>query len=800
MSPAHDAHLALPRIATRRMPAGRAGGTHQWTFFRAGGVDQVRIQSGADLAHLGELDQKLWVALACPTRGTVFDERTLDLIDADDDGRIRAPELVAAAEWACARLQDPDWLVQPTAGLRRADLAERGPSGPALAAELAHLLARLDRTDDATLTLDDVQAQQKQLADWRFNGDGLISPAQADDPALAAVLQQAIATQGGAADAKGVASIGRSQAETFFEQARAQLAWWQRAQGQPELQPLGARTAAAIAALEAVRDKVDDYFTRCSVGRFDARAVPELNPALETYRQWTGQTLSLDAVALAALPLAEVAPGRPLPLGEGANPCWGRALRRLQLDTVAPLLDAGAEAPRAALAEADWLALVERLAPCANWMAARPDSALKNLPPDRLAQLADPAAEDAVLDLIARDEAVKPRQALVNDLERLLRYQRDLLALAHNFVSFEAFYHRSAAIFQAGTLYLDGRSCDLSVRVDDINQHAKLGGLAKAYLAYCECRREGQKMAIVAAFTAGDVDFLFVGRNGLFYDRRGRDWDATIVKLIENPISIGQAFMSPYKKFVRLIEAQVAKRAAVAESSAGDRLQQAAQRVGTADHSARPGSAAANAPATTPASVASTPAAARRSRFDVGTVAALGVALGSLSAVAVAVFANFIDLGWWIPVALLCMVLAISGPSMLIAWLKLRQRSLGPILDASGWAINGRMRINVRLGGALSQTAQVPAGAHRVPGDPFVERHGWAWLLGGLAVMLTVLLVAWRFALLNPLLPLPLRVPLEVRTVVQPDGSMVTVPVLPARVAAPAAPAVAPASAAAPRP
>jgi hypothetical protein len=229
-------------------------------------------------------------------------------------------------------------------------------------------------------------------------------------------------------------------------------------------------------------------------------------------------------------------------------------------------------------------------------------------------------------------------------------------------------------------------------------------------------------------------------------------------------------------------------------------LQQAAQRVGTADHSARPGSAAANAPATTPASLASTPAAARRSRFDVGTVAALGVALGSLSAVAVAVFANFIDLGWWIPVALLCMVLAISGPSMLIAWLKLRQRSLGPILDASGWAINGRMRINVRLGGALSQTAQVPAGAHRVPGDPFVERHGWAWLLGGLAVMLTVLLVAWRFALLNPLLPLPLRVPLEVRTVVQPDGSMVTVPVLPARVAAPAAPAVAPASAAAPRP
>ena len=99
------------------------------------------------------------------------------------------------------------------------------------------------------------------------------------------------------------------------------------------------------------------------------------------------------------------------------------------------------------------------------------------------------------------------------------------------------------------------------------------------------------------------------------------------------------------------------------------------------------------------------------SRIDVGTVAAIGVALGSISAVLVGIFGKFIDLGQWIPVALAGIVIAISGPSMLIAWLKLRQRSLGPILDASGWAINGRMKVSVRLGGMLSQTARVPPGA-----------------------------------------------------------------------------------------
>jgi len=52
---------------------------HIWKFFRAGGFDQVRLDTGADLMALDELDQKLWVALACPATGLEFDARTLAL-------------------------------------------------------------------------------------------------------------------------------------------------------------------------------------------------------------------------------------------------------------------------------------------------------------------------------------------------------------------------------------------------------------------------------------------------------------------------------------------------------------------------------------------------------------------------------------------------------------------------------------------------------------------------------------------------------------------------------------------------
>ncbi|WP_046112045.1 hypothetical protein [Aquincola tertiaricarbonis] len=703
---------------------------HAWQFQRAGGVDQVVIASGADIAHLHELDQKLWVALACPTRGIDFDPRTLDLIDTDHDGRIRAPELLAACRWACERLADPQQLIRGGDRLALASLADT-EEGRGLADEARRTLQRHGVADAPDIGLPEITERQKHLAGERFNGDGIVIPASAgDDAALQAVIELALATQGGVPDAGGTPGLDEARAHAFFDAAQALLDW--HARGEADCGPL----RAAAQAVDAVHDKVEDYFARCRLASYDPRAAEALNaPTVEELRKLATVRLSLATDPLLQMPLAPVAAGQPLPLGEGANPAWQAALATLHEVAVQPLL----QQRQALLDEAGWQRLKARVAPCRAWLAARPGGALAASGVDKLqAVLGDdlPARRQQVLALIAEDQAAAPLHGHVNDLEKLLRLQRDLRVLLRNFVSFAAFYKREGAIFQAGRLYLDGRSCDLTVNVADAAKHAVIAGLAKAYLAYCECTRGTEKMTVAAAFTAGDVDFLFVGRNGLFYDRQGRDWDARIVKVIENPISIGQAFLSPYKKFLRMIEEQVAKRAAASDATAEGRLGGWAGRIATADKSPPVGAVASAAPAT-PAD-----AAAARARIDVGTVAALGVALGSISAVLVGVFTKFVDLGWWIPVAVAGIVLSISGPSMLIAWLKLRQRSLGPILDASGWAINGRMRLNVRLGASLSQTAQLPRGTLRRP-DPFAERHGWGWALGALALVAVLAAAAW---------------------------------------------------------
>jgi hypothetical protein len=323
-------------------------------------------------------------------------------------------------------------------------------------------------------------------------------------------------------------------------------------------------------------------------------------------------------------------------------------------------------------------------------------------------------------------------------VEKLLRYCRDLHLLANNFVSFRDFYTRKAkATFQAGTLYLDGRSVDLCVTVADVAKHAEIASLSRVYLVYCECTRRGggDKMTIAAGFTAGDSDFLMVGRNGVFYDRKGQDWDATIVRIVEHAISIRQAFWAPYKKAARMIGEQFRKLSA-ARSRASEQA--------TALRMARAGEKTA----------AGLPVSPPPPPFDVakfaGIFAAIGLAIGAIGAALASAIAGLFRLAWWqFPLLFAALILIISCPSVFLAWLKLRKRNLGPILDANGWAVNARAKINIPFGASLTAAARLPENAERSLTDPFAEKkRPWLVYLILLA-MAGVLLALWRLGYLD---------------------------------------------------
>ena len=294
-------------------------------------------------------------------------------------------------------------------------------------------------------------------------------------------------------------------------------------------------------------------------------------------------------------------------------------------------------------------------------------------------------------------------QAQYKPLEKLLLLNRDFCTLLRNFVSFQDFYAKRGkallgrgadnetpwAIFQAGTLVIDQRACNLCLKVSDMAKHNTQAPDSGMFLIYCQCTlpATGEKMQIVAAMTVGDIRNLKVGKNALFYDRQGRDWEAEVVKIIDNPISIGQAFWSPYRKLGEWVSGLISKSAEEKEKKS------------FADMTAKLQEA--------PANNAATPAPFDMAKFA-GIFAAVGLAIGSIGTFLTSLLSEVKDMHAWALLIVPAMLLIVSGPSMVLAWMKLRKRNLTPLLNANGWAINADAIVNVLFGNTLTEQAQFP--------------------------------------------------------------------------------------------
>jgi len=625
-------------------------------------------------------------------------------------------------------LKNPDDLVSGGDKVPLAAINDSTPEGKQLLSSAQQILTNLGKKDATAISLEDVSDANRIFAGTTLNGDGVIIPESAADDMAQAVIQDIIACLEGVPDRSGKIGVDQAKAEMFFTECAAFDAWMKQAESDTQtVLPMGDATAAACAAVKAVKAKVDDYFGRCRLAAFDPRTQALLNRKEEEYLAIAANDLSITAAEVANFPLAQVVPGRPLPLSGAVNPAHAAALAVFQTAAVKPLLGDKAE-----LTEADWTLLQSKLEAFEKWNAAKAGAVVEKLGLQRVREILASGAKDAIAALIARDKALEPEVNAIAAVERLVRFQRDLFKLCNNFVSFRNFYGRKEkAIFQAGTLYLDQRSCDLCLTVEDAGKHAATAALAGTYLAYCDCTRKGtgEKMQIVAAFTGGDSDNLMVGRNGLFYDRKGRDWDATITKILDNPISISQAFWSPYKKCLRIIEEQVAKRASAAGDAATAQMQLAA------------------------ATGQPPPPPPPPKKVDPGMLAAIGLVLSTLLAALGGIFAAFAKLPLWqMPLAIAGILLAVSVPSMIIAWLKLRKRNLGPILDANGWAVNTKAKINVPFGAWMTQVAALPPGAQRDLVDPFAEKQK-PWGVYAATVVVLLLAGCWYLGKLDKMVP-----------------------------------------------
>jgi hypothetical protein len=717
---------------------------HTWSFSRVGGVNRVNLESGKDLLHLEYLDQKLWTALSCPVHGLEIDHRTLELIDTDNDDRLRVPEVIAAVKWLTSIVKDPDDLVKEHQALELSSINDSTEEGRTLLDSARQILKNLGKPEADSLTVEETSDTVRIFADTRFNGDGIITEYSADDESIKKLIADIISCVGSVADRSGKEGISITHINDFYQHCEDYSNWYKRAENDmKKILPFGEGTIDAYSALVAVKGKIEDYFLRCRLTEYDPGSTEVLNALKSGYESITTKDLSSCLGEIASFPLSAIDPDQILSFSKGINPAWEKSIETFK-SLVVNSLFSGKES----LTRDEFDTICRKFDDFTNWQSEKRGADVEKLGLQMIREILSGKTKEELDSLIAQDKALESNANNIFLVDKLVRYYRDVFRLLRNYVTFYDFYSPGEeAIFQAGRLYFDQRCCELCMVVRDMSKHNALARTSGLFLAYCECtlKKGNEKMLIVAAFTDGDFDNIDAGRNGIFYDRKGRDWDATIIKIIDNPISIRQAFWSPYRKVSKFINNQVEKFASAKEKEVDTVAQAGVEKT------------AIKADTGLKASVQAAPAApmAPPAPFDigkfVGIFAALSLALGAIGSVLMSVFTGFFSLTWWkMPLAILGVMLFISGPSMLLAWLKLRKRNLAPLLDANGWAVNARATINIAFGATLTHLARLPVNSKLNLVDPFAKkRNPWIPVIIIIAIVAVGVLLLWHFGFLS---------------------------------------------------
>ena len=506
--------------------------SYDWQYCSLGGAIRVKIASGEDIAHLGELDQKLWTVLSCPVDGLEFDRQTLDLIDTEHDGKIMVNEVVQAAQWLTSVIKDKDLILKGDSVLSLDQINTDNESGKKLYDSARQILKNLG-LDKQEISVEDALDTKAIFTGTKFNGDGIITSVTADNEAQARTIADCIATIGSESDRSGESGITAELIEKFYN-ACAEYAQW-KDKANAEILPFGDNTAAAYDACNAVKDKISDFFTRCRLLSFDKTVAESVNVAVT------------DIDSIASCPIAKPAENGILPF-DGINPAWKPAFDKFLTLT----LDFTPE-NKEGINEKEWNAILGKFNAYASWIGSKAGCEVESLGIERVEEILKENRKDELLALVEKDKAVKAESDSIDDVKKLMLYYRDLYRLLKNFVLFSDFYSRAPgvrAVFELGQLYIDQRCCDLCIRVADMSKHADMAKLSGMFLIYFKCssKKLGKSMDAVAVMTDGDINDLRPGKNGIFYDLQGNDYDAVITKVVDNPVSIKQAFWAPYRK------------------------------------------------------------------------------------------------------------------------------------------------------------------------------------------------------------------------------------------------------------
>lgn len=642
---------------------------------------QLRIESAAQLEDILALDQALWVATSAPFDALKMNQQVKHILDRDNSGRLTAGELCNMIRWLLGLLQHREGIDAMKDRLVPEDICVATDEGKSMQQLVKKLMHNADAMDDG-VSLDLVRSAVQTIVQQPASSEGVILPEAAEEEQEQQFIADAIAVTGGTAHPRGGTGLNMAQLNAFFANIESYILLYAHGtdtsdSGYIRVMPFGQRTGEMAALVETLDEKMAEYFSICDWIRLDpsekSRWWPV--PVVEERAALMGGSV---AAALQHVLLSEPGRDAKLRLHKPVNPRYERALASLR-DIVWPVLHPDApESDEIYWDRSDWKDFCDLIRPYTQWKEAMHQTGLQQLPVERLRQYVSSRTDADVATLIDRGIAKGALIEQLEKIEKLILLQKIMIPLVRNFVSFTDLHVADRrAMFEEGSLIMDGRHFHLAFRVFDHAKHIKIAAFSSIFLLYVDILgRDGSVLyEVVLPVVRGYKRSLMVDKRGIFITVDGVEMDARVKEIVDNPISMKEALIAPFRRLAEVITGRIE----AVSDLASKELQKAGTGVVDGMNDSLTGRKT-EAPKTTTSNMAA--------------FAGVGVAVAALGSSLAYVIRVLVSLQWWqILGAVFTAVLALMIPTVILAFLKLNRRNLRYLLEGSGWALNTNMRL-----------------------------------------------------------------------------------------------------------
>jgi len=635
-------------------------------FQQLGSSHHLLIEDYKDLQEILELDEALWIATTAPTSTLKADSIFLKLIDSDSDDRIRAEELKEAIRFLLNNLKEYSGIQEGNTVLQLSAINTETELGQQISTSATKVLNRLGK-EPACVDLDEVREVKEEVLKGGLDQAGIVLQEAAKDIQSKKCIEDILNTVGGKEHQSGKHGIDTDSVATFFAECELYLNWRLEAGSldsneYTQILPLGNNTERGYELLQSISKKLTQYFLLCDVKRLNPKLLeraleePEANIALNLMHIEQAESYLSDA------PITRLNPDGVLDLNAEMNPFFRKNITEFTHTVVAPLLG-----EQESVNKEDLHRLQTLFTPYVQWLERKPAVKIESIEARIVSNYLDDSSYRQTLeDLIAKSHLTAFDLKNLKELERLLLYQMYMLPLVNSFVSFPKLYNPAErALFEEGSLVMDGRHFTLAVKVGDRKHHIETSKSSNIFVMYCELYGKDSeiKYEVAIPVTSGNRGALHLNKWGIFNHISGEELHAKVVDIVENPISVGEAVIDP---FIRINKAFFTKLEEFSSKAEEQLFNKAAQGKDTKKKDGASGSFLAGGGV---------------------AIAALGSSFAFITKTLAGLTLNTVI---W---ALLVVAGLIAIPAAIATYYKLSRRDLSTILEGSGWGLNARMKL-----------------------------------------------------------------------------------------------------------